>query len=298
MSSRRLNFWVQKHTVSASRASSTSQRSSTSQSTKPSTTKSSGPYNRDFQQHLIDHNIFPHRYKFPDGRQSAKPNNIDKILERLTQTRSSLSPSRFSEKEFKEFLQAEADAAKENQITETVIPLVEGKTTDRKCIGGGIPFINLAHLTDGTLVHRNPDRYYSTHPELLNRQIRSELEHQIVPSTQQDLPITPNFFLAAKGPDGSVSVAKKQAYYDGALKARGIQSLQTYKQSTPRFDNNAYTITSIYHNGQLQIFTSHPSKPNSSDKSKYFMTQLRSFSLTHNVEFFRQGTTWYRNGRD
>jgi hypothetical protein len=58
-----------------------------------------------------------------------------------------------------------------------------------------------------------------------------------VPFTQQDLPIAPNFFLAAKGPDGSASVAKRQACYDGALGARGIHSLQEYGKDEPVFDN-------------------------------------------------------------
>lgn len=81
------------------------------------------------------------------------------------------------------------------------------------------------HLTDGTLVPGNPDRYFGARPEQLDRQIRDELNDQIIPSTQHDFPMAPNFFLAVKGPDGSASVAKKQACYDGALGARGMHSL-------------------------------------------------------------------------
>ncbi|KAH8706062.1 hypothetical protein BGW36DRAFT_354439 [Talaromyces proteolyticus] len=298
MSSRLPNYRVQKRTVSTSRGSSASRGSSTSQSNKPSTTKSSGPYDRDFQQHLIDHGIFPHRYKFPNGHVPSKPDNWDDMLQRLAEPRSSLSPSRFAEEDYEEFLQADADASKERQVTENVIPFIEGKNTDSKCIGGGIPFRNLDHLTDGTLVPGNPDRYYGARPEQLNRQIRNELDGQIVPSTQHDLPIAPNFFLAAKGPDGSASVARRQASYDGALGARGIQSLQAYKQSEPKFNNNAYTLTSIYHNGQLQMFTSHPSKSTTSDQSEYHMTQIKGWSMTSDSDAFREGATWYRNGRD
>jgi hypothetical protein len=57
----------------------------------------------------------------------------------------------------------------------------------------------------------------------------------------------PNFFLEAKGPDGSLAVARRQACYDGALGARGIHSLQSFGTSKPVYDNNAYTIESIYH---------------------------------------------------
>jgi hypothetical protein len=79
-----------------------------------------------------------------------------------------------------------------------------------------------------------------------------------------------------------------------------MHTLQTYKheQQQPGFDNNAYTITSIYHGGTLKMFTSHPSKPTKSDRPEYYMSQLRSFALTDNIETFREGATWFRNGRD
>ena len=144
----------------------------------------------------------------------------------------------------------------------------------------------------------NPDRYYGARPEQLRRDIRSELSRQIEPSTRDDLPILPNFVLAAKGPDGSLAVAGRQASYDGALGARAMHTLQTYKQEQPKFDNNAYTISSTYHGGTLKMFASHPSKPNYSDRPEYYMTQLGSFSLTHDAEVFRQGASWFRNGRD
>lgn len=286
-----------KRTASASRGSSASRGTGSSRSTKP-TTKRSGPYDRDFQQHLIDHGIFPDLYRFPDGHMASKPGNWDDILARLAQPRSSLSPSKFTEEDFEEFRRLDADASKERQVTETVIPFIEGKAQDRKCIGGGVPFRNLDHLTDGTLVPGNPDRYHGARPELLDRQIRIELNDQIVPTTQHDLPIAPNFFMAAKGPDGSTSVAKRQACYDGALGARGMHSLQEYGKDEPGFDNNAYTISSTYHDGTLKMFTSHPSKSATSNRTEYHMTQINTWGMTGNIKTFREGATWYRNGRD
>jgi hypothetical protein len=58
-------------------------------------------------------------------------------------------------------VQADADAVKEKQVTTSVIPIIEGDIGDAKCVSGGIPFTNLGHLTDGTLVPGNPDIYYS-----------------------------------------------------------------------------------------------------------------------------------------
>jgi hypothetical protein len=50
----------------------------------------------------------------------------------------------------------------------------------------GIPFTNLDHLMDGTLVPGNPDIYYGTRPEQLTRRVRNELSGHIIPSTQED----------------------------------------------------------------------------------------------------------------
>ena len=262
-------------------------------------TKSTGPYDRNFQQNLTDGGVYPHAYRYPDGRVPAKPNNWKEINQRLTQPRPSLSKLTFSEDAHETFIQADADAFKEKQITTLVIPIIEGEIRDIKCVSGGIPFTNLNHLTDGTLVPGNPDLYYGARPEQLNRRVRNELSGRIIPSTQDNLPMAPNFFLAAKGPDGTVAVAGRQACYDGALGARGIQSLQSYGQVMPVYDANAYTITSVYHDGQLKMYTTHPAQlTGPEDPPEYFMTRLNTWGMTGNPETFRQGATAYRNARD
>ncbi|KAI4154565.1 MAG: hypothetical protein LQ340_001594 [Diploschistes diacapsis] len=263
------------------------------------TSKSTGPYNRNFQQNLVDGSVFPHAYRHPDGRIPAKPNNWEEINRRLSQPRPSLSPSKFSEERHAEFVQADADAMKEKQVTTSVIPIIEGDIGDAKCCSGGIPFTNLDHLTDGTLVPGNPDIYYGARPEQLDRRVRDKLSGHIIPSTQDDLPLAPNFFVAAKGPDGSAAVAKRQACYDGALGARGIHSLQSYGQEDPSHDNNTYTISVTYHDGTLKMYTSHLTQPASSrDRPEYFMHQVKGWSMTSDFETFLKGTTYYRNGRD
>lgn len=273
--------------------------SNTKPTTNTTTTRNTRPYDRGFQQNLIDRGVYPHRYEYPDGRIPAKPNNWEEINQILAQPRPSLSPSKFSEEAHEQFVRADAHTSKEDQVTKSVIPIIEGKITDAKCVSGKIPFANLDHLTDGTLVPGNPDLYYGARPEQLNWQVRDELSDQIIPSTQHDLPIVPNFFLAAKGPDGSIAVAGRQASYDGALGARGMHSLQSYGQDEPTYDNSAYTITSIYHGGQLKIYTSHPAQPNGSgSRPEYYMTQLRSFAMTDTADIFRQGATAFRNARD
>jgi len=181
----------------------------------------------------------------------------------------------------------------------SAIPIIEGEVKEGKCVAGGIRLTNLDHLTDGTIAPSNPDIFHGARPEQLDRRIRKELSSRIVPSTQEDLPMAPNFFLAAKGPDGSLAIARQQACYDGALGARGIQSLQSYGETKQVYDNSAYTVTSIYHGGQLKIYTTHPTQPTGSEnRPEYFMNQVGAFAMTNNAETFRQGATAFRNARD
>ncbi|KAJ8068773.1 hypothetical protein OCU04_002469 [Sclerotinia nivalis] len=262
------------------------------------TTKHTTVYSRNFQQNLTDHGIYPSFYDYPDGTIPAEPSNLEDIQRRLVRPRRSLSPSRFTQEMHRQFVRADAHAAKEDQVTKTVIPKIEGKITDGRCVSGKIPFRNLQPLTDGTIVPGNPDLYHGARPEQLKRQVRIDLSNCIVPTTQDDLPIVPNFFLEAKGPDGSPVVGERQACYDGALGARGMLELQSCMQEKA-YDNNAYTITSTYQMGTLKMYTSHPVQPNGpSSRPEYIMTQINAWSLTGTPEMFREGVAAFRNARD
>lgn len=257
------------------------------------------PSDRGFRQNLTDGSIYPDAYQYPDGRLAAKPGNWEEINERLSRTRSSLSPSKFTQEAHEKFRRAHNHAFKEPQVSSAVIPIIEGEIKDAKCVSGEIPFANLNHLTDGRLVPGNPDRYYGARPEQLDRQVRNELSNYIIPTTEEDLPIVPNFFLATKGPDGSPAVADRSACYDGALGARGMQILRSYGQDELVYDDKAYVISSTYQHGHLMIHTSHPSRPTGNGKKpEFFMTQCSTWSLCGNVETFRQGATAFRNARD
>lgn len=60
-------------------------------------------YSRNFEQHLIDHGIHPRGRGYSDRLRSLTPNNAEEIIQRLTQYRRSLSPSRFSQKAYQNF---------------------------------------------------------------------------------------------------------------------------------------------------------------------------------------------------
>ena len=274
---------------------STEQTTITTKKTKIST------YSCNFLQHLIDHSVYPDGYEYPDGRISALPDNWDEINERLMQRRPSLSPSRFTNDDFRKFKREDNHAFSEDDpVTKKAVSMIEGEGSgDPKCTGGGYPFNNFASLTDSNLVSARPDCFDGARPEQLDRQIREELSNLIIPLNQGDRPIVLNFFLELKGSKGLLDIGKQQAYYNGALGARAIYALQSYEQEIPICDNNAYTITSTYSNSTLKLYTAHVTHTGHPDcRPEYIMTQLRAFAMTDTPETFRQGASAYRNARD
>ncbi|KAI3322073.1 hypothetical protein HD806DRAFT_545309 [Xylariaceae sp. AK1471] len=229
-------------------------------------TRNTGPYDRAFLQHLIDHGIYPNRYKYPNGEAPPPPENLEEIIHVMAQPRESLSPSTFTEKNFKNFKQ-------------------KMLMLDSKSAAEQVPFTNFKHLTDGSLVPDNPDRYYGARPEQLDR--------------QHDLPILPNFFFNMKGPDRTLAVTKRQACYDSTLGAKSMNTLQTYCEPGVDFDNKAYIITSTYYRGMLNIFTIYPlSQASPGTRREYTMIKINSYALTGNIDSFRTGVGAYRNARD
>ncbi|RDA82549.1 hypothetical protein CP532_0939 [Ophiocordyceps camponoti-leonardi (nom. inval.)] len=96
---------------------------------KTMSSRSSGPYDGTFHQHLIDHGIYPNRYRYPDGRRLPPPANLEDIRSALRRPLpASLQPS---EELFDEFQQATADATKECHVMMDVMPLIEGNPSSR-----------------------------------------------------------------------------------------------------------------------------------------------------------------------
>jgi len=285
---------------SGSRTQSKSRNTLDDSTTKTTTskTKKTSPYDPNFEQNLIDNYIYPSHYDFPDDRVPPKPNNWKDINMRLKEPRLSLSPSRFSDEAFDTFVRTNSRALNEDAVMGDVFPVIQG--TARIPSAKNLVFGNLEPLTHGNLVDAKPDFYDGARPAQIDLRIREELGSYIIPATQGQAPALPNIFTEAKGPDGSAAVAKRQACFDGALGARGIHKLRLFKADhTLAYDNNAYTITSTYHDGQLKIYTVHPTQSTDPEKPPEFhMTQLGGWALTGSYEQFRQGTSAFRNARD
>jgi len=258
--------------------------------------RKSSAYDPVFEQHLVDHGIYPHGYDYNDDG-SVHPDNEEEIKGRLAQPRPSLSPSQFPREEFRKFEKANMQALTENGIMSKLFPIITG-TADIPS-QENLRFGNLKDLTNGSIVKAQPDFYDGARPEELNKQIREELGSFIMPSTNTTAPCLPNFFMEGKGPDGNTAVCRNQALYDGALGARGIHELRSLVNPETAYDNNAYTVTSTYHpNGLLTMYTNHPTRSrNPKFPTEYHMTQLKAFAMTSDPESFRQGATFLRNGR-
>ncbi|KAL2862943.1 uncharacterized protein BJX67DRAFT_385176 [Aspergillus lucknowensis] len=267
----------------------------------PHRTKGVTAYDPNFQQHLVDNKVYPSGFRDPNGRQPEPPKNLKSIRARLPRSRRSLLPLIF-DRLFKDFEEVNDAAQIEQTVMESVIPLLEGTTGTRER-SGGQRFENLAPITGVKLAAATPGHFYGSHPSTLDRQIRDELSDKIVPSKQRHRLIVPNFFLEVKGPDGSTNVVKRQACYNGALGARGIHTLRTYREENENdcYDSNAYTVSSTYESGPgtLTLYATHPqisSDPNG--RPEYVMTKINSWSITGNPESFRAGVSAYRNAVD
>lgn len=262
-----------------------------------SSTRKSSAYDPAFTQHLIDYEIYPEGHDIDEG--SKEPANIEAIHDRLARPQPSLSPSRFTRKDFLDFKQENRNALTEDTVMSKVFPIITGNADFYS--QENLIFGNLKALTDDSITKARPDFYDGVHPEKLNKELRERLNEYIEPSTKKNAPLLPNFFTEGKGLDGSASVGELQAMYDGALGARGFHELRSYVGQEALFDNNAYTITSTYHGGSgaLKLYTTHPTRSTDPKRDyEFYLTQLRGWDMTDSVDTFRQGARALRNARE
>jgi hypothetical protein len=159
-------------------------------------------------------------------------------------------------------------------------------------------FTNIETLTTSNTLAK-PDYYWGAEPGDLNDRVREELSKHIVP--RQGLPIVPNFSLEAMGPNGSSAVALRQACHNGAIGARAMQSLRSYGQDVPVYENNISAFSGTYHGGDglLKMYAHSVAQPNGpGTRPEYYMHQLRSFAMTDTADSFRQGATAFKNAMD
>ncbi|POS82269.1 hypothetical protein EPUL_006444, partial [Erysiphe pulchra] len=121
----------------------------------------------------------------------------------------------------------------------------------------------------------------------------------ILPSNNKLMPMAPNFFLEVKSGKGKSDVAELQALHAGTLGERGILALRGWRREGLGLDNKAHTITVTYLKGMLICYSIHAGrKKTKNNELEFFMSEIKSFLITGDAEWFRQGVSMYRNLRD
>ncbi|TKA22400.1 hypothetical protein B0A54_18037 [Friedmanniomyces endolithicus] len=240
-------------------------------------TGTTGPYDPQFEQLLIDHGVYPDGYEDSNG-DAPEPENIQAIRERLARSRSSLSPSHFDEVAFKQFQRTNRGASSEQNVMMNVFPPIRGNTGTKFYNEGNMLFKNLVQFAP-SITDAKPDGYDGARPAEIDLAVRRTLNGYIIPSTSEHLPAAPNNLTEVKGPSGRSDVLRRQAMYAGGVGARGMFELQNYGNETPVYDGNAYTIVPTYHSGEgsLRVYATHP-RQSAAGQTEYHMTQLRSIS--------------------
>lgn len=231
----------------------------------------------------------------------SKPNNREEISTQLAQERPSLSPSQFTEGDFDNFQQKDEEVVFENDVMATIVPIVSGNSDIPS--KQNVLFTEFAPLTStyDAVVRPKPDLFDGARLRDIHERVRNpkgDIYPLIIPTKHATVPVAPNFFFEAKGPDGTAGVVKRQACYDGAYGARAMQALRNYGEEDPGFDGNAYSYSSTYQagTGTLQLYTHHLTAPTAPEgRPDYHMTQVSAFLITcvrEERHSGKRGTCW------
>ena len=150
-----------------------------------------GPYDDNFKQMLMDGGVYPVYYKYmhPDGPQ--KPNNLDEVIQRLSQPQPAIS-STVSDHEFQEYTEAISYASNDDAVKASVIPMFLRAIGSSDIAQKNVRFNNLTSPADSLkgedLEKAKSDFYYGCQPEQVNANVRKTLSRHIVPSSFDEPP--------------------------------------------------------------------------------------------------------------
>ena len=151
---------------------------STNATTIASGSKRSSAKDGNFGQHLIDHNIYPPLYDFPDDRLTPEPDNLDDLRAGLDAPRASLSPSVFTGSVFRDF-QRKNETRSEGTVMRNVIPILAGSAGIPN--EGHLPFTNLDWPAGGATVKAVPDFFDGARPGDIHDKVKDDLKKQAYP---------------------------------------------------------------------------------------------------------------------
>lgn len=218
----------------------------------------------------------------------------------MTIPRASLSPSRFCDEDFEEFMNLCDKTGDETSARADIMSLIAGESRKKHCYAADRVFNHLEPLAKD-LPAPQPDLYDGALPQQIDRRVRRDLGKHIVPCYNTSRPAAPNFFLEGRSKEGRADVAKRQACHDGAIGARAMHSLQNYQSAELKYDGNAYSYSTTYHpaTDSLKLYCHHLTPPKApGELPEYHMTQLKGYDMTGDKEAFVEGATGFRNLRD
>lgn len=164
-------------------------------------------YDPNFEQNLIDGGIYPEGYELGHNRPPIEPGNIYDIQTTMRAPRPSLSPSRFTLRDFQDFKRKVIGAGDEATRWAKIMSIVAGESRKQHDSAGDCQFNHLQPLADD-LPKPVPDLYDGAYPQQIDRRIRRDLGKEVVPCNTTSLPAAPNFFLEVKSASGRADVAK------------------------------------------------------------------------------------------
>ncbi|KAI9680698.1 MAG: hypothetical protein M1817_004138 [Caeruleum heppii] len=246
-----------------------------------------------FEQILNDAGVYGHRYD------AEVPSNLEEIKERLLRPRRSLSPSRFSRQEFRNFQAHVHDAKEESDVRRNVIPVLAGQNVTIASAKNR-SFKGLPPLTKANIADAKPDFYDGSGPWDLNQRVLDEIGDKIIPCPEKNLPLLPNFFLEAKGPMAPFPIGFRQALQDNGLGARAMDSLRFYGEpGSKTYDKKALSISTVYQSGRLDLYGTYSTPPSAgADQDGSQMIEIDCWRLDRDWDGFRRGASAFRNARE
>ncbi|UNI22471.1 hypothetical protein JDV02_008360 [Purpureocillium takamizusanense] len=259
-----------------------------------------GPFDDAFAQHLVNHGVFP-KDVFPHGFVSGSkspppPKNVSELHKVSRRRRASLAGS---DSGYDEFIKTDDLVNDGKETPDALLSLLENLDEQCPTVGGGVPFTNLDHLTDGSLVAAEPTTYHGVLRNCFNRRFLAKQHQQIVPSLDHLAPVLPTVFLEAKSPNSCEKAAVCQSLYVMALGARGFRNLQraaSGSDSAVVDDDRAYTFAAVYRCGWLLLFACYVR--DQTKKGWCVPVLLGEWDLRASRQSFCDGVAAYRNVRD
>ena len=163
-----------------------------------SKTRKSTAYDPDFDQHLIDHGVYPEGYG--GVRNLQEPLNCEEINARLALPRASLSPSRFTREIYLDFKGKNQDALTEGTVMSTAFPIIAGSACIPIPHSENLYFGNLKDLTDGSISKAKPDFYDGSRPIDLHKDIREDLGPYYRAINEYRRTVSTQFLYGGEGP--------------------------------------------------------------------------------------------------